>query len=235
MPEFVTAFAPASVGNLGCGFDVLGMALEEPGDRVTARRSGSGRVRIVEIRGDGGALSMEPDRNVVGVAATALLRTHGPDAIGIGIELTLEKGLPLSAGMGGSAASAVAAVVAVNALLELGASDTQLLQSALAGEAAAAGAGHPDNAAPSLLGGIVLCRGSGDALDLVPLPVPAGLTVVLVHPHVLLPTAEGRAVLPAQIPLPVAVQQWGNVGAMVAALHSASSDLPWHPHVHALT
>lgn len=213
----VTAFAPGSIGNLGSGFDVLGMALAGPGDRVTAARSDSVGITVSTVVGSVPRLPPAGPLNAAGVAAQALL-----DAVGQGhrgVELKVEKGLPLSAGMGGSAASAVAAVVAVDHLLELKSPLDVLLAAALQGEASAAGAPHPDNAAASLWGGIVLVRDVAGALETVRLPGPDGLWYALAHPHVELPTSLGRDVLPDSIPLSTAVRQWGNVAGLVSALY----------------
>lgn len=218
--EGVTAFAPATVGNLSCGFDVFGLALEAPGDRVTARRSASPGVTIRRITGDGGRLPIEADLNGAGVAARTLLAAAG---ITEGVELDLEKGTPLSGGMGGSAASAVAAAVAVDGLFQLDSSPSRLFDAALAGEGVAA-SGHADNVAPALFGGIVLVRHS-PVRPYVHLPVPEGLSVALLHPAIELDTRAGRERLGTSVPLQDAVQQWGNTAALVAALHSADWEL----------
>lgn len=216
----VTAFAPATVGNLSCGFDVFGLALEAPGDRVTARRSASPGVTIRTITGDGGRLPTEADRNGAGVAATALLEAAGLTG---GVELDLEKGTPLSGGMGGSAASAVAAAVAVDGLFCLDSSPSRLFDASLAGEGVAS-SGHADNVAPALFGGIVLVRHS-PVRPYVHLPVPDGLAVALLHPAIELDTRAGRERLPASVPLRDAVDQWGNTAALVVALHSSDWEL----------
>jgi homoserine kinase len=216
--RFATAFAPATVSNVGCGFDVLGFALEGPGDEVTARLvddGAPGAVSIDDISGDEGRLPREASRNTAGVAAAALLASLGQAPR---IALTIRKGLPLSSGLGGSAASAVAAVVAVNALLEAGASRELLIACALEGERLGAGSAHPDNVAPCLWGGLVLVR-QPHPLDIVSLPVPAGLTAVVVHPALEIETARARALLGDTVPLADAIRQWANVGALVHALH----------------
>src|SRR5947199_5692190 len=151
--EPVTAFAPATVSNVGCGFDVLGFALHEPGDAVTAAFAGGAGVRIDDIVGDGGRLPRDARRNTAGVAAHALLHALGERR---GVVLTIRKGLPLASGLGGSAASAVAAVVAVDALLQARAPLELLLACALEGEGLGAAGAHPDNVAPCLYGGFVL-------------------------------------------------------------------------------
>lgn len=214
-----TAFAPATVSNVACGFDVLGFALDEPGDEVTATLTPAG-VQIAGIEGDGGRLPRDAARNTAGVAARALLTKLGDPR---GVALTIRKGLPLSSGLGGSAASAVAAVVAVNALLGGKASRDTLLQCALEGERHGAGSSHADNIAPCLYGGFVLVR-SANPPDIITLPVPPGLTAVVVHPDLEIETAKARALLGDTVPLCDAVMQWANLGAFVHALHTGDFD-----------
>ena len=173
----VTAFAPATVSNVACGFDVLGFALHAPGDEVTARLAPSG-VRIDDITGDQGRLPRDAAKNTAGVAARALLNLLGEPR---GVVLTIRKGLPLSSGLGGSAASAVAAVVAVDALFNARASLETLMACAFEGERIGAGSAHGDNIGPAVYGGLVLVRVANPP-DVVRLPVPAGLTAVVVHP-----------------------------------------------------
>lgn len=216
MPHRITAFAPATVSNVACGFDVLGFALETPGDEVTVRFApGGAGVSIGEITGDHGRLSRDPARNTAGVAARALLRALGDPR---GVTLDLRKGLPLASGLGGSAASAAAAVVAVDALLGARAPLETLMEAALEGERIGAGAAHADNIAPSICGGFVLVRQSHPA-DIVRLPIPAGLTAVVVHPDLEIETARARALLGDTVPLADAIRQWANLGAFVDSLH----------------
>jgi homoserine kinase len=210
----VTAFAPATVSNVACGFDVLGFALEAPGDEVTARLAPSG-VSIEEITGDGGRLPRQAARNTAGVAAQALLAAVGERR---GVALTIRKGLPLASGLGGSAASAVAAVVAVDALFELRAPIDTLVASALEGERLGAGSTHADNIAPALCGGFVLVRRPSPP-DIIRLPVPTGLTAVVVHPDLEIETAKARALLGDTVLLADAIRQWANLGALIDALH----------------
>jgi homoserine kinase len=212
--RLVTAFAPATVSNVACGFDVLGFPMEEPGDFVTARLTSSG-VQIDDIIGDQGRVPREADRNTAGVAARAILEAAGERR---GVALTIRKGLPLSSGLGGSAASAAAAVVAVNALIDGHASMDTLVKCALEGEGLGAGGAHPDNIAPAICGGFVLVR-HPNPLDIIRLPVPAGLTVVVVHPDLEIETARARALLGTSVPLADAVRQWANLGALVHGLH----------------
>lgn len=209
------AFAPATVSNLGPGFDCLGLALRAKGDVVRARWREAPGVALLRITGDDGKLPLDPTRNTAAVAAAALLRKHAPAA---GVELELDKGLPLGSGLGSSGASAAAAVVAVDAALELGLPAVALVEAARAGEAAACGAGHPDNVAPSILGGIVLVP-SLDPLRLVSLPIPSGMWLAIYTPGCSLPTAQARAVLPKAVELAATVQQAARLGLLVHALH----------------
>ena len=187
-----TAFAPASIGNLGVGFDMLGLAITGAGDRVSARRVDGDGITIAEVRGLDGQLhpflSTASLENTASIAAEALWREHGEDG---GVELTVLKGVPLQSGMGSSAASAVAAVVAVNALLASPLPRPALLPFALQGEQFASKGLHADNVAPSLLGGLVFCPP-----ELLPGTVsinpPAGISSVLLHPELQINTAQAR-------------------------------------------
>jgi homoserine kinase len=208
------AYAPATVANLGAGFDILGLAIREPGDFVRAEAWDAPGVVVAAIEGDGGKLPRDPQKNTACIAANALLQSVGAQT---GVRLTLIKGLPLASGLGSSAASAVAAAVAVNALLGEPYSRGELLPASLEGEAAVSGY-HADNVAPCLFGGITLCTGlTADAI--VKLPVPDDLYLALVTPDVAVPTAEARAVLPQQIPLKTMVRQTAAVARLVDALH----------------
>lgn len=213
-------FAPATVSNVACGFDVLGFALGSPGDEVTARLAPSG-VRIAEIVGDSGRLPREAMRNTAGVAAEALLTRLGERR---GVALSIRKGLPLSSGLGGSAASAVAAVVAVDALFEARSPLEMLMACAFEGERIGAGSAHGDNIAPCLYGGFVLVR-SAHPPDIVRLPVPDGLIAVVVHPDLEIETSRARALLGDSVRLADAIQQSANLGALVDALHRSDFEL----------
>jgi homoserine kinase len=216
----VTAFAPATVSNVACGFDVLGFALEAPGDEVTATLVEAGasaepRVTIANITGDDGRLPREAEQNTAAVAAQALLTKLNERRR---LVLTIAKGLPLASGLGSSAASAAAAVVAVDVLLGAHTPLESLIACALEGERIAAGSAHPDNVVPALCGGLVLVRGVNPH-DVVRLPVPAGLTAVVVHPNLEIETARARAMLGDTVPIADAVRQSANLGALVHALH----------------
>jgi homoserine kinase len=217
----VTAFAPATVSNVACGFDVLGFALHQPGDSVTARWADVAGVIIEDIDGDGGRLPRDAARNTASVAAMAVLRVAGERR---GVALTIRKGLPLSSGLGGSAASAVAAVVAVDALAGAAATPEVLLACAFEGERDAAGSAHADNIAPALYGGFVLVR-RAQPPDIIRLPIPDGLTAVVVHPDLEIETAKARELLGTTVPLDAAIRQWANLGSFVHAMHTGDFDL----------
>ena len=236
MTTRVRVFAPATVSNLGPGFDVLGLALQQPGDVVEAELHDEPGVQIVTVTGAGDALTTDPTRNVVGIAAADVLRrlqdqglaasgqNQGPRT-GVGVRLWLHKQMPLASGLGSSAASSVAGALAVNELFGGGLSRRELVASALEGERAASGAPHADNAAPSLLGGIVLIR-SYDPLELVSLPIPPELRVVVVHPHCEVATASARALVSERrYELGDVVANLGNVGALISALHQNDLEL----------
>jgi homoserine kinase len=214
-PGGVAVFAPASVANFGVGFDALGAALDGPGDVVVARAVPSPGVRLVSISGDGGRLPLDPARNTAAVAAAAVLRELSART---GLELFLVKGLPLSSGLGSSAASAAAGALA--AALVLGVSDRErLLTAVLEGEHAADGAWHGDNGFASLFGGIVLVPSSDpDRPEAVPLRFPARLRLVLVQPALELPTRRSRRALPRTVPLSVHVTHAAAFARLVTAL-----------------
>jgi len=210
MRSEAAAFAPASVGNVAVGFDVLGCSVAALGDTVKARRVSEREVRIAEIRG--AALPVEAARNTAGIAVSSLMEALRP---GHGFELTIEKGIPLGSGLGGSAASAVAAVVAANALLPQPVEKIQLLKFAMRGEAVASGAVHVDNVAPSLFGGLVLTVGIDDPI-VTRIPVPAVIRCVLVHPHVELTTRAAREVLGPTVSLSDVIWQQANLAGFLA-------------------
>ena len=209
------AFAPATLSNLGTGFDVLGLSLCQPGDTVTARLVPGTGVRVVRIEGDGGRLPTDATRNTAGIAASATLARAG---IAAGVELELVKGLPIGSGLGSSAASAVAAAFAVNLALGSPLRRADLIEPCLAAEEAVSGR-HADNVAPALLGGLVLVR-SLDPLDVVRLPLPEGLSFALVTPAMELLTRTARAVLPAQVPLAAMTRNSAALASIVSACHS---------------
>jgi homoserine kinase len=217
----VTAFAPASVGNVGVGFDILGFSVDVLGDRVTASVSATPGVTIKAIKGVDDDLPLEAAQNTAGRAVQALVEAAAP---AFGIELEIEKGIPLGSGLGGSAASAVAGVVAANALLSAPFSKLDLLKFAMQGEAVASGALHVDNIAPSLFGGLVLTVGI-DHPRVKQIPVPKGVRAVVVHPHLYLATKEARAVLSKTIGMSDFVWQTANLAGFIAGCYSNDVDM----------
>ncbi|MCX7059212.1 MAG: homoserine kinase [Proteobacteria bacterium] len=217
MRNSATAFAPASVGNVGIGFDILGHTVEAIGDRVRVERTVERGVRIRAITGVATELPLEASRNTAGQALKSLAEAHNLD---FGFEMTIEKGIPLGSGLGGSAASAVAAVVAGNALLEIPLSKLELLKFAMKGEAVASGSVHVDNIAPSLFGGLVLTVGV-DHPRTKQIPVPPGIRCVLVHPHMYLSTKEARGILSSTVKLSDLVWQCANLAGFISASNGA--------------
>jgi len=225
MSDSVTAFAPASIGNVAVGFDMLGLALEGVGDRVEARRTASDGVSVAEVRGLDGELhpylSTDPDHNTASISARALWNDHGT---GGGLELKVFKGVPLQSGMGSSAASAVAAAFAANALLGKPLPTHELLKYALVGEQYASGGLHADNVAPSLLGGMIFCP---QVLlpEVISLPVPKGVKAVLIHPELQINTAHSRRNLAKGYSLEQWLEQQAYFGGFLAACASSDIDL----------
>jgi homoserine kinase len=219
MKRSLRVFAPATVANLGPGFDVLGLALSAPGDFLDAELSEKPGVEIAEITGDGGVLSRDPQKNVVGRAAADVLgRARANGGRDVGVRLRLHKQMPLASGLGSSGASSAAAAVAMNELLERPLSQTEVVLSAMEGECAASGTPHADNVAPSVMGGIVLVR-SYDPFEVVALPLPSSLCVAVVHPHCKVSTAEARRLVKARTyTIDEVIPNLGNVAAMVASL-----------------
>jgi homoserine kinase len=214
----VAVYAPGSVSNLGPGFDCLGIAFTGRGDLVAIRRTGDAGVRVAAVSDP--RIPTAPERNTAAIAAAAVLARAGVEA---GLELTIEKGLPLAAGMGGSAASAVAGAVAADAVLESHLGRLDLLAAALEAEAVVSGL-HPDNVAPSLFGGAVLVV-SLQPLHVTPLRIHPDLGLVLVTPAYTVETARARAALPAQVPRAEAVGQAARLAGLVAGLERGDADL----------
>ncbi len=208
------AFAPATMANLGVGFDILGLALFEPGDIVQVECSDEPGVRMIRVEGDGGKLTYEPTKNTACVAANSVLKRLGQTQ---GVSIVLKKQLPLASGLGSSAASAVAAAVAVNALFGQPLTFEELLPACLDGEAAVSGY-HADNVAPCLFGGITLVTGVR-ADQIRRLPIPAGMHLALVTPNVEVPTVLARSVLPQNVSLKQMVAQTAAVARLMDALY----------------
>jgi homoserine kinase len=214
MSRSVRAFAPASVGNIGVGFDLLGHVIDGPRDIATVRRIDADTVRIDAITGDVAGASdipLQAERNTAGQALIALRNALG---LRHGFALSLEKGIPLGSGLGGSAASCVAALVAANALLDTPLPREALYDFALDGESVSSGSRHGDNVAPMLLGGVVMAT----ATRMIALPVPATLHAVVVHPDQVLETRRSRAVLAEPYALHDVVEHSANLAQFVTGL-----------------
>jgi len=218
--DSVAVFAPATVANLGVGFDIVGMALNTPGDIVRAIYRQQPGAALETISGDGGRLPRDAGRNTACIAAQITLERLGASG---GVSLRLEKGLPLASGLGSSAASAAAAAVAVNELFGAPLGLDDLLAACVEAEASVSGR-HADNVAPALWGGIVLVM-SAEGHAVYPLPIPDALVLALVTPDVAVPTAHARAVLPARVSMHDLVRQTALVAALVHALHSGDLTL----------
>jgi homoserine kinase len=221
MSDRIKVFAPASIGNVGCGFDVLGLCLECPGDEVEIWRTERPGVHIQSITGDGGKLSLDAAANTAGIPMIKFLEQIGEKG---GVAFNLTKKMPFGSGLGSSAASAVAGAFAINELFGKPFTKKELLTFALEGEKFASKSVHADNVAPSLLGGFVLARGH-EPFDIVSIPCPDELRIVLVYPHVEINTSEARKIIPKEIPLKKAIQQWGNVAGLVAGMSSNDFEL----------
>jgi homoserine kinase len=218
----IKVFAPATVANVTCGFDILGFALDAPGDEVelklTKAKSG---ITIKKITGDSGLLPYDPDKNTVSVAIKKFLERIKSD---IGVEITLHKKMPLGSGLGSSAASSAAAIVAINELLETKFSRNQLVEFAMEGEKIASGSAHADNVAPAIMGGFTIIR-SYDPLDIIKIPTPKDLYATVIHPHIEINTRDARNIIRTMVPLKKAIAQWGNVAGLIAGLTMSDYDL----------
>lgn len=216
-----TAFAPASVGNVSIGFDILGFAVDALGDRVTVSRREQPGLSIRAVRGIAGDLPTDPEKNTAGRALLAMLEALRPP---YGFEMEIDKGIPLGSGLGGSAASAVGAVVAANALLPQPFSKLELLKFAMQGEAVASGSLHVDNISPSLFGGLVLTVGI-DNPRVKQIPVPPGVRAVIVHPHMFLSTKQARAILRRTVEMSDFVWQTANLAGFISGCYTNDFDM----------
>ncbi len=216
----IKAFAPATVANVCCGFDILGFSVDFPGDEVILTLKNEPGVTITRIYGDQGRLPLEANKNTAGVAVHSFLKAIGSSQ---GVEIELRKNLPLGSGMGSSGASGVAALVAINHLLGSPLTREQLVPHAMEAERVACGSAHADNVAPSLLGGFVLVR-DYFPLDIIKIPAPP-LYCTLIHPHIELKTSDSRRVLKLTLPLKDAVTQGGNIGGLIIGLMKPDYEL----------
>lgn len=208
----IKVFAPASVSNVGPGFDLMGFALHEPGDEVILRNSSKKGIKISKITGDGGRLPKSPEKNT---ATGAIISLMNELKIEDGISVEIRKKMGMGSGLGSSAASSVAAVFALNKLLNLKQTKQSLLKHAMVGEAIASGDFHADNVAPSLYGGFVLIRGY-DPIDIIKINTPSNLYCTIIYPQVEIKTIEARRILPKTVTLKEAITHSGNAAGLMA-------------------
>ena len=215
----IKIFCPATIANLSCGFDVLGLCLETAGDEMIIRKSDTKGVRIIKIVG--ADLPLETEKNVAGVAALAMLDAIETD---FGFDIEIYKHIKAGSGIGSSAASSAGAVFGINELLGKPFTRKELVQFAMQGEKLASGNAHADNVAPALLGGFTLVR-SYNPLDIIKIESPSELYATVVHPQIELKTSDARSVLKQTVSLKSAIMQWGNVGGLIAGLYTKDYDL----------
>lgn len=219
--KYVRAFAPATVANVCCGFDILGFAIDDQGDEVEVRLSDTPGVKMISITGDDGKLPLEANRNTCSVAVISYLQALGKN---VDIDITLNKKLPLGSGMGSSAASAAAALVAINTLMGEPMTRKELVPHAMEAERIACGTGHADNVAPAILGGFVLIR-DYHPLDLRQVSFPRELCCVLVHPHLEVKTEDSRRILRNSVTIRDAVSQSANAAGLMIGLMTSDFEL----------
>jgi homoserine kinase len=217
----IQVFAPASVANVSCGFDVLGFAVHRPGDMVEMVLNDGATVSLDHVEGDEGRLPRETEQNIASAVVINFLKYLGKTQ---GVGMKLFKQMPFGSGLGSSSASAVAGLVAINELMGNPLTREELLPFAMEGERLASGNAHADNVAPALLGGLVLIR-SYEPLDVIRLPYPDSLCAALVYPHVEIPTMAARKIIKSSIPMKNAIRQWGNVAGLVAGFTTNNMEL----------
>ena len=215
----IKVFAPASVANVACGYDVLGFALEEPGDEIVITKVDKKGLRITKITG--GKLPYDPLKNTAGFAALKVLEHLEYDG---GLEMEIHKKMPFGSGLGSSAASAVAGAMAVNEVLNKPLTKQELLPFAVLGEQIADGAYHADNVAPSLLGGMVLIRDT-QTLDFHKVYIPDGLYVVVIHPHIEILTKDSRGILKTEVSLADHIKQSANLAGLMLGMQNSNFEL----------
>lgn len=215
--DSIKVFAPATVANVACGFDIFGLAVDNPGDEVIISKRTDDKIVIQSITGDNGKLTLDPAKNTVTVPIIKYLSQINSTQ---GFDVILNKKMPLGSGLGSSSASSVAGVFAVNQLLNLPLKTKELLPFAMEGERIACGSAHADNVAPALLGGFVVIR-SYSPLDFFQIPTPENLYVTIVHPDIEVNTKDARYILKNEVSMNKAISQMGNVGGMIAGLMSS--------------
>ncbi|MGB5435257.1 MAG: homoserine kinase [Maribacter sp.] len=219
MKNELRIFCPATIANISCGFDVLGVALDSVGDEMVIRKISKKGVFITTLEGQ--ELPMETDKNVAGVAGMAFLAAS--DYKG-GFEIEIYKKIKAGSGIGSSAASSTGAVWAMNELLDRPFTTLQLVEFAMEGEKLASGVAHADNVAPALFGGFTLVR-SYEPLDIIPINTPSELVATVIHPQIEIKTSDSRKILKTNITLKDGIKQWGNLGGLVAGLFTEDYDL----------
>ncbi len=219
--DSIKIFAPASVANVACGFDIFGFAVDNPGDEIILTKNNTGKLNILSIEGDGGRLPKDPAKNTSTISIQKYLEKIGSAQ---GFDIHLKKLMPLGSGMGSSAASAVAGVFAANALLGNILPQKDLLPFAMEGERIACGSAHADNVGPSLMGGFVVIR-SYEPLDLIQIKTPSELYATIVHPQVEVNTKDARNILRREVSLKNTITQMGNVAGLIAGLMTPDYDL----------
>ena len=217
--EEIKIFAPATVANVSCGFDVLGLCLDTVGDEMIIKKTTLKGVRINKIIGQD--LPLETENNVAGVAVLALLKKVNVDC---GFEIEIHKNIKPGSGIGSSAASSAGAVFGVNKLLGEPFSLEELVPFAMEGEKLASGTAHADNVAPALLGGFTLIR-SYTPLDIIKIDAPSALYATVIHPQIEVKTSDSRSVLKQNVSLKQAVTQLGNLGGLISGLHTGNYEL----------
>lgn len=215
----IKIFCPATIANLNCGFDVMGLCLEGIGDEMIIRKVADKGIRITKITG--ADLPLETEKNVAGVAALAIVKAANPD---YGFEIEIHKKIKAGSGIGSSSASAAGAVFGINELLGKPFTRHELVDFAMKGEAIASGSEHADNVAPCILGGFTLVRGY-NPLDVIKIESPSEIYAVVLHPHIEVKTSDSRAILSPTIALKDAITQWGNLGGLIAGLYSKDYEL----------
>ncbi len=222
MRDSIKVFAPATIANVVCGYDILGLAVDAPGDEVIMRKRVEPGVIISKITGDDGRLPLDASKNTVSASVQHFLQHIG--RTDVGVEIELHKKMPIGSGLGSSSASTVAGLFAINAMLGEPLSKMELVPFAMKGEELACGTGHADNVAPAILGGFVLIK-SYKPLDIIKLPYPEKLHCAIVFPDVDVPTRDARRMIREKVNLKDAVVQWGNIAGLVAGLFMKDLDL----------
>tara|TARA_R110001583_G_scaffold27932_6_gene99303 strand:+ start:6237 stop:7157 length:921 start_codon:yes stop_codon:yes gene_type:complete len=217
--EELRVFCPATIANISCGFDVLGVALDSVGDEMVIRKTPKKGIFITKLKGQD--LPMETERNVAGVAGLALLNESDYDG---GFEIEIYKNIKAGSGIGSSAASSTGAVWAMNQLLGKPFTTSKLVEFAMEGERLASGVAHADNVAPALFGGFTLVR-SYEPLDIIPINSPSELFATVIHPQIEIKTSDSRKILKTHITLKEGIKQWGNLGGLIAGLFTEDYDL----------